>query len=127
MTVTKLATKANDAAANGMLALYADNGGAPSALVASTPSTPIYIGLNEIPVLTQVVVNPGNYWIMAVYSQDTFPCKDTSPTVTEAYVNWPFGTPLPSPFPSPCKFGGGGNGCSLIMEGPAHYYVVGVQ
>jgi hypothetical protein len=97
--VTKLAVNALASGPYVVMALYSDYGGAPSALLASTPSTTMVAGSNEIPVLVPASIPAGYYWIMAVYSADADVACDTATDSTYRYISLPFGTALPNPLP----------------------------
>lgn len=86
---------------NGQLALYADVGGAPGALVAETAPTLLVTGDNEIPAIAPIALAVGTYWIMNLYETRTFiPVSTSDPTRVIRFTRHPFGTPLPTTFPA---------------------------
>jgi hypothetical protein len=82
-----IATSAEPATGvDGILALYDDVGGLPSALQAQTASTTIGPGDNLVPVVSPVSVAPGTYWIMSEYDATASVCVDDSVSNAIAYV-----------------------------------------
>jgi hypothetical protein len=82
-----IATSAQPASGvHGIVALYDDVGGLPSALLAQTPSTTVKPGDNLIPVATPVSLAVGSYWIMAEYDASASICVDTSVSNPIAWV-----------------------------------------
>jgi hypothetical protein len=118
IVVTKIAVNALASGPYVVMALYADSGGAPSALLASTSATTMFAGSNEIPVLAPANIPAGYYWIMAVYSADADVACDTATDNTYRYISLPFGTDLPNPLPF-------ANYESAVQH--FGYYVVGTQ
>jgi hypothetical protein len=101
-----------------MLALYSDSNGSPSQLLASTASTAITGGVQEIPVVNPIAVTPGTYWIMGVYGGPAGICsdKDTVNT-TVKYTTLTFGNPLPQLV----------SNLMTYMSGQTLYYAVGYE
>jgi hypothetical protein len=118
--VTKIALNALVASSypHVAMALYTDSGTAPSQLLASTASTTLVAGANEIPVLVQASIPAGNYWIMAVYDGGAQIASDSATDNTFVYVSFNFSTTMPTPFPS---------SISSYTSEHAGYYVVGTQ
>jgi hypothetical protein len=101
ITVTHLGVIGNAGGAQGILALYNQDGtGKPSTLVTKTAAANIVAGSNTIPVATSANVAAGTYWIMAEYSATSSICVDTSTSNQIYYVSESFGT-VPTTFPSP--------------------------
>jgi hypothetical protein len=83
-----IATSAEPATGvDGIMALYDDVGGVPSALQAQTASTTIGPGDNLIPVESPASVAAGTYWIMAEYDATASVCVDASDSNPIAYVS----------------------------------------
>ena len=81
-----------------VMALYADQGGSPGALVANTPELAVEIGVNELPIGQAVDVAAGDYWLLAVFDQDASVGIDTSnPNEVVHYIPFGFGASLPDP------------------------------
>lgn len=79
------------------LALYRDNGGGNTALVAQTNGTALLGGRNEIsPTVSSVTLAPGAYWIMAVFDQTTNVAHDVSTSATWRFASLAYGSALPS-------------------------------
>ena len=118
MTLTALALIGKAATANVRMALYSDSGGAPDALIVETASTPVPVGVLEIPV-TPTALPAGTYWIMAVY--------DTSASIgilstphkkgkgLSLYQSMSFSSAMPDPFGT----------ASLNLNQVFNYYIVG--
>jgi hypothetical protein len=104
--LTHLCVIAKDAGPHVMLALYADAGGEPGALVASTPATPMTAGAMEVPVAPTAVA-PGTYWMMGVYDADaSIGIDESDPSAPVRYAPELFGSPLPDPFGSALEYNG---------------------
>lgn len=97
MTVTDLAFISREGGTNVVMALYDDSGGWPYNLLVATDSTPVVKGAQEIPV-TPTDLEPGTYWIMAVYDVTTRVPTDFSCPAVASYCSLSFGDPLPDPF-----------------------------
>jgi hypothetical protein len=114
MLVTHLAVVAKEASPSIRMALYSDAEG-PDALLIEVPSTAMAGGENEFPV-TPFPIEPGHYWIMAMYEEDAsvgIYSPGTGAKVTYKYM--PFADPLPDPF-------GEGND---VKNQVYNYYLVG--
>lgn len=90
----------NGTGATFQMAIYDDNGGVPNNLVAYTNTSNVGTGLVTIPV-TPVQLEAGDYWIMAVYKNDTSATNhsnvnynDTSSVVY--YTELTFGDSIPT-------------------------------
>ncbi len=115
MTLTALALIGKAATGNVRMALYTDSSGAPDALVTSTGSTPVPVGLLEIPV-KPIALTAGTYWLMAVY--DTKASIGLMTTVTKdvsLYQSMSFSSAMPDPF----------GAASLNLNQVFNYYIVG--
>jgi hypothetical protein len=97
-------------AGNGILALYSDVAGRPSARLAYSASTALVSGANEFAVAsppTPLTLAAGTYWIMASFQNPAMPTMATAvgasvnATQPVAFVTYTYGGPLPSPLPSP--------------------------
>jgi hypothetical protein len=117
ITVTALGLFGNNPAAgvHGVMALYGDSGGAPSGLKTDTSSTAIANGNNLIPVLSQVSVGPGTYWIFAEFDSLAAICSDSSTSNQWDYIPVTYGS-APNLFGTPMTTAGQAN---------LNYYVVG--
>jgi hypothetical protein len=82
------------------LALYSDSGGAPDALLASTPATLVVEGAMELPVPATGVV-AGTYWLAVIYSGGTIIPVDFNSTVLQKYKAQSFASPFPDPYDGP--------------------------
>jgi hypothetical protein len=100
----------------GVMALYSNVGGAPSALVALTAPTAIVDGNNVLPVLAPGAVAAGTYWIAAAYNATASICTATSSTNPLDFVNIAFPN-LPN------NFGAAGSDGTAILN----YYVIGTE
>ncbi len=124
ITVTALGVIASPAeptnGVEGIIALYTDAGGSPSARVAQTASTTIGPGDNLISVVSSVRVQAGSYWIVAEYTAATgavpVPCVDTSMSNVIDYIPVSYGS-VPDPFGTP----------TIYMGKDINYYVVGIE
>jgi hypothetical protein len=76
ISVTNLGVVAAAGGVQGILALYSDVAGSPSALLAETVSASIVAGNNQILVISQVSVSAGNYWIVGEYNAPASICVD---------------------------------------------------
>jgi hypothetical protein len=105
--VTHLSLIAKQGGQKVKLALYADQGGNPGALVAQTPETDVQVGNLEISVGDAVDVAAGDYWLLAVYDQDASVGIDTSdPNEPVKYISLNFANPLPDPLPGAQSYNG---------------------
>jgi hypothetical protein len=118
VTVNALGVFGNQPASGveGILALYSDLGGAPSALLAFTQSTDIVAGKNEIPLLTPTAVAAGAYWIVGQYSASASICTDNSTTNSVDFVAVTYGA-LPNPF----------GAATALRSIDINYYLVGTE
>jgi hypothetical protein len=87
------------------MALYRDAGGSPGALVASTPSTPLAVGRQEIGV-SPVALSAGTYWIMGIYDTEASIGIAFGGSAPVDYTALGFGSALPGTFPSPDVYSG---------------------
>lgn len=78
------------------LAVYADDGGRPAALVAQTGPTLATAGVGEIPVIEPVVLEPGLWWVQVVASE-TVPIG-AGPDELVVYTDHDFDAALPDPY-----------------------------
>jgi len=86
------------------MALYA--GVPPTVLVsgASVIAQPVVEGVNEFPVLEQPTLQPGTYWIMAVFQNVTRIAHGTTVDTVIQYIDHSFSSPLPSTLPPPFAY-----------------------
>jgi hypothetical protein len=112
--VTALGAIATSGGLQAILALYADSGGAPAALIARTVPATLAAGVNEIPVTATAPASPGTYWIAAEYNGVASICGDSSSSNPIAFVATPFGT-------VPAVFGA----ATVQNASNFNYYVVG--
>jgi hypothetical protein len=81
MLVTKLAVNALSSGTHVIMGLYNDAGNVPGTLVATTGSSTVSLGANEIPVTGGPVrVAGGSYWIVTIYDADTTMACDSTRT-----------------------------------------------
>lgn len=89
------------------LALYADSGGSPGALVASTPATVLAVGLNEVPLAASIALPAGDYWFMANYDVTAHVGFSTANAAAVVkYCTLSFASAMPDPFPDPNTYNG---------------------
>ncbi len=116
------------------MALYADNGGAPGALLAtSSIDTLVTPGTNTMSV-APMAITAGNYWVMAIYNIGAGSSNcDNSSSKTVYYTSLPFGSPMPTNAAGFVSYGGQdfnywmnitcGGGCPLptvpVISGPS--------
>jgi hypothetical protein len=106
---------------NGIMALYADGNGAPSAPVAFSENTAIVAGNNTLPVTPPMAVPAGAYWIAGQFDVDASICSDNAATnQIDAVSVFPYGL-LPSPF----RDTDGGAPLQLMHTIDLNFYVVG--
>jgi hypothetical protein len=104
--LTHLCVIAKNAGPHVMLALYADVGGEPGPLVASTAATAMTAGAMEVPVAPTAVA-PGTYWMMGVYDADaSIGIDESDPSAPVRYTSEAFGTALPDPFGTALEYSG---------------------
>jgi len=120
ITVTKLGLVSGSASnGNVKLALYSDNAGSPDALLIETASaSAALLGAVELPVLSQVTLGPGPYWVGSVF--DATPAAVAYSDADDPGVRWiaqPFANPFPATLPP------------TSWDGSNHYnqYLVGYQ
>lgn len=84
------------AGAQVQMAVYDDNSGAPGNLIAASSVGVVAQGVNTLPV-TPLLLNPGDYWIMAIYSADEYGiCNNSTGNNSIYYTSLVFGNPFPS-------------------------------
>jgi hypothetical protein len=116
ITVTNLGVVGAASGAQGILALYSDVGGAPSALLAETASTMISGGPNQILVTSVVPVTAGIYWIVGEYNAPASICVNNSTNnVIESVTIALYGT-VPATFGTP----------TTMTGADINYYVGGI-
>jgi len=89
-----------------VMALYADAGGRPGTLVARTEAFTVTGGRQEVAPLSTPTLAEGTYWIMAVYERNHTGYVAPPSAVSTAYVAWPFGSTIPTTFPTPTLYQG---------------------
>jgi len=87
------------AASNGQFALYSDNGGRPGNLLDYTAGFATSAGKNEIATQIEQVIEPGEYWLMGVYSSTQSSYRDSSGSVDTHYISHTFGAAPPATWP----------------------------
>jgi hypothetical protein len=98
ITVTSLGLVTREQGPHVKMGLYSDNGGQPDSLIIATEAAEVGLGAQSIPV-TPTVILAGNYWLMAVYDDDTdTPANDASTINTIRYRAHNFPDPLPATF-----------------------------
>jgi hypothetical protein len=118
VTVTSLGVVAqSETGAQGILALYSNVGGAPSALLAQTISATINAGVNQISLTSSVDVPAGTYWIAGEYNETAAICIDDSNTNEIQIVGIASYGSVPSMFGDPMH---------TVFGENVNYYVVGV-
>jgi hypothetical protein len=106
---------------NGIMALYADGNGAPSAPAAFSESTAIVAGDNRLLVTPPMAVPAGAYWIAGEFDVDASICSDNAATNLIDFVPvFPYGL-LPNPF----RDTDGGAPRELMQTIDLNFYVVG--
>ena len=86
------------------MALYRDAGGVPGALVASTPSTALAGGRQEITV-APTPVTAGAYWLMGIFETGALVAYGAGGPEVH-YIQLPYTSPLPTTFPTPTTYTG---------------------
>jgi hypothetical protein len=120
LLVTKLGANVLAAGRHMVMALYTDSGTKPDTMVASTAPTSIVNGSNELPVVDQVRVAAGNYWLMAVYDASTQIAQALPFSTLIWYQSMDFSTALPA------RFGArAGTNAASYTSKYLGYYVVG--
>ncbi|QDU32080.1 hypothetical protein KS4_01090 [Poriferisphaera corsica] len=114
--ITHFGSTYNQAGSQVQFALYADNSNAPGDLIATSVSHTTSLGINEIAVDTPtqtftlgtstyemdlpISLSAGNYWIMAIYDQDTLATIGVGQGSSNIhYISQSFDSPLPATFP----------------------------
>jgi hypothetical protein len=111
------------AAVNGIMALYADGNGAPSAPVAFSDNTAIVAGNNALAVTPPMAVSAGSYWIAGEFDADASICSDNAATNQIDFVSvFPYGLT-----PNPFRDTDGGAPHQLTQTIDLNFYVIGTQ
>ena len=84
------------AGTQGRVAIFADAGGSPGALVASTEAQTVVIGRNEA--VMSLGLPAGAYWLMVVFDNTTY-LSYNAVAATNKFVSHTFGNAMPNPFP----------------------------
>ena len=100
-------------AGRAVMALYADAGGRPGTLVARTDAFTVTGGRQEVAPLSTPVLAAGTYWIMAGYERSHTGYVAPPREVATAYIILPFGSTVPTTFPTP----------TLYQENAVNYYI----
>jgi hypothetical protein len=116
VTLTSLGVVAVASGGDGILAIYSDVGGVPSALLGQTGSTPINAGNNEILLSSILSVAAGKYWVVGEYDTTVSLCVDAST------ANLIARTTVASYGTVPVTFGT----ATTLSSVDINYYVVGV-
>jgi len=98
LVVTHLGLIVSTAGTNVKIGLYTDGGGVPGTVITQGTGSVAATGVREFPV-TQAVVLPGTYWIVANFESTTWMYGNTSMPITYRYQSYAYANPLPSPFP----------------------------
>lgn len=99
LTVTHLGLAVREPAdALFRLALYTSDGGRPSALLVETAPSGLTEGVNEIPVLKQVTVDAGDYWLLGV--TDVGVGVSAGEVELVVYTEFAFSEPFEDPIPT---------------------------
>jgi hypothetical protein len=115
ISVTNLGVVAAASGAQGILALYSDVDGSPSALLAETVSTILGAGSNQILVISRVSVSAGSYWIVGEYNAPASICVDGATSNVIDSVATAYGT-VPATFGTP----------TMLAGADINYYVGGI-
>lgn len=96
-TLTNIRLKSGAAVVrNAKVAIYADNAGAPGALLGNSVSTPISPGWNLIPLVAYVSLSASSYWLASVCDANDATLRKASGG-TERYVAMTYTDPFPDP------------------------------
>jgi len=77
------------------MAVYEDALGAPGNLVSASSVGVVVPGITSLPV-SPVLLNPGSYWVMAIYGSDEYNvCNHSLGANTIYYTSLAFGNPIP--------------------------------
>lgn len=116
MTVTHLAVIGKAGGAQVKMALYADLGGDPGALVVGTDAIALEVGAQHIDVEDTPIAS-GDYWLMATFDVQGHVGHlfGGDPEVEVKYISLSFASPLPDPFGPVVTY----------MGGLFNFYVVG--
>ncbi|MGB0176918.1 MAG: T9SS type A sorting domain-containing protein [Owenweeksia sp.] len=83
--------------ANVQMALYADNSGKPSNLIAQSVVGVVTNGPVSLPVINPVFISPGTYWIMTVYDNfGSHALKNSNGNKTVYWQNFSIGNTMPA-------------------------------
>lgn len=104
-TLKAIALISKQAGPHVVMALYTDLAGAPDQLFSSTPSTPVGLGTQEIPVASKALP-AGTYWIMAVFDINASVGIDFNNNDIVDYASFNIAAPLPQTFPAPQSYSG---------------------
>jgi hypothetical protein len=101
--VTHLGLIGRGTGAQVKMALYTDSSNSPGSLVAATPAVPVADGSKEIPVNTVATIQPGKYWVMAVYDQELALAGQQAATPGNVikYKSFSFAGSIPATFGTP--------------------------
>lgn len=78
------------------MAVYTDASGAPGNLISSSAIDTVVAGINSFPV-TPMLLNPGDYWVMAVFGvSEISVCHNSQQPALIYYIPLTFGNALPA-------------------------------
>ena len=86
------------------LAVYEHDGGRPTALVGETGPAAAVDGVMELPLLSPVTLEEGEWWVQII--SDVAVEIGTGEEALLAYRDWPFDGPLPDPYGTATEYDG---------------------
>ncbi len=99
-TLRQFGLVTTDRGPNVIMAVYADVGGLPGALVASTASTPVSGADQRIAPLAETPLPAGTYWVFAEFSGPVRLRATQAASTSMSWASHNFGSPLPAAIPS---------------------------
>lgn len=99
------------------LALYTSDGGRPAELVLETAASGLSEGVNVIPVLKQLTLDPGEYWLMGATDEGVNIAAGEAEFIV--YTEFQFGEPFPDPLVSVWDYEGPRLSFFMVGEIPA--------
>jgi hypothetical protein len=82
------------------MALYTDSGSAPGARVGFSDEVAMSAATLSLSPVVALTVNPGSYWLVAIFSQLAPTWEEASASASLHYANQAYNTAFPATFPA---------------------------
>jgi hypothetical protein len=87
------------------MALYTNNGGVPGTLIGSSTEKQIAVGQNNMSPVSALIQQPGNYWLVGIFSANATSYEQASAGAVYRYASGSYAT-FPATFPASTQVSG---------------------